>query len=119
VVGIDTSGSIVDEAPEFLAEVQSICEECKPESITVIQCDARVSDVREYEPGDTLSAEIRGGGGTDMREIYKHPALAEAPAIMVLLTDGFTPWGDDPGFPHITVTTAEPCPYGDNIKMVL
>ncbi len=115
VVGIDTSGSIVDAAPEFLSEVRAICEECKPSSITVIQCDAKVQAIDEYEVGDEIRCEIKGGGGTDMRMLY--PAVGEEPAIMILLTDGQTPWGDAPDFPHITVTTADPCPYGENILL--
>jgi predicted metal-dependent peptidase len=116
VVGIDTSGSIVDRAGEFLDEVRAICEECKPNRLTVIQCDAKVSDVRDYEIGEPISCEIKGGGGTDLRHIYS--AIEDDPAVMVLLSDGQTPWlAVPPEFPHITVTTSDLCPYGDNIMM--
>jgi predicted metal-dependent peptidase len=119
VVGIDTSGSIVARVGEFLDEVQSICDECKPECVTVIQCDARVTAIDDYADGEVLKADVHGGGGTDMREIYKAvETLDTAPAVMVLLTDGQTPWPDaPPDYPHITVTTDDECPYGDNIKL--
>jgi predicted metal-dependent peptidase len=117
VVGIDTSGSIVARVGEFLDEVQSICDECKPECVTVIQCDARVTAVDHYGDGETLKADVHGGGGTDLRRIYE-AIDDDMPAVMVLLTDGQTPWPDmPPMFPHITVTTADECPFGDNIKL--
>jgi len=116
VVGIDTSGSIYDRAPEFLNEVQAICEECKPESITVIQCDAKVQRVDEYAPGDPMVCDVAGGGGTDMREVYA--AITEPPAVFILLTDGETPWPDvAPDYPCLTVTTSEPCPFGDTVVL--
>lgn len=119
VVGIDTSGSIVARVGEFLDEVQSICDECKPECVTVIQCDARVTAVDHYADGEKLKADVHGGGGTDLREIYKAvDAMDDVPAVMVVLSDGQTPWMDAaPNYPHITVTTADECPYGDNIKL--
>jgi predicted metal-dependent peptidase len=117
VVGIDTSGSIVGRVGEFLDEVRAICDECKPSRLTVIQCDAKVTDITDYAEGEPIQCHVKGGGGTDLRAIY--PAIDdEAPAVMVLLSDGLTPWLDAaPDFPHITVTTDEFCPYGDNIKM--
>lgn len=117
VVGIDTSGSIVDAAQDFLSEVQAICEECKPEKVTLIQLDAKVQSITEHEPGDSLKVTVKGGGGTDMRKLY--PAITGTPAIVLLFTDGETPWGDAPEYPHITITTNAPCPYGDNIKFSL
>lgn len=116
VVGIDTSGSVYEQADEFLAEVRSICEDCQPEKITVIQCDAQVTGVSEHAPGDPLTVKIQGGGGTDLREIYKK--IIEPPQVMVVLTDGYTPWPDaGVDFPHITCTTGDDCPFGDNIKL--
>lgn len=116
VVGIDTSGSVYEQAPEFLSEVQAICEDCSPEKIVVIQCDAKVTAVDEYAAGDPITAKIKGGGGTDLRRIYDK--VLEAPSVMVLLTDGQTPWPDaGVDYPHITCTTADECPFGDNIKL--
>lgn len=118
IVGIDTSGSIVERVSEFMAEVQAICDDVSPTSITVIQCDASVQAVDTYEPGDKLKAEAKGGGGTDLRKIYEVVANLSTPDVMVLLTDGETPWPEAPMYPHVTVTTSELCPFGENIKFV-
>lgn len=120
VVGIDTSGSIVDAAPEFLSEVRAICEECKPSSITVIQCDAKVQAIDEYEVGDEIKCEIKGGGGTDLRPAIKTAGEYDTlPVIMIWLSDGETPYSPEPPeFPVIwCLTTKVDPPWGDVIRM--
>lgn len=114
---IDTSGSVYAEAPAFLDEVRAICEECKPECIEVVQVDARVHEQRVYEVGEPLSAEIKGGGGTDLRKGFD--AVTEPPAVLVCLTDLETPFpAVPPEYPVIwCATTKHDVPFGDVIRL--
>lgn len=116
-VGVDTSGSVYDRAAEFLDEVRSICEECKPSEIIVVQCDAEITAVNTYESGEPMTAKISGGGGTDLREIFKHFDKDEAPEVVVVLTDLATPFPDvPPGYPVIWVSTDRTVPpFGEVI----
>jgi predicted metal-dependent peptidase len=120
VVGIDTSGSIVARVGEFLDEVQSICDECKPECVTVIQCDARVTAVDHYGDGETLKADVHGGGGTDLRPATKLAGECDTlPVVMIWLSDGETPYDPEPPeFPVIWCLTTDVIPpWGDVIRM--
>ena len=40
------------------------------------------------------------------------------PQVVVLMTDGYTPWPDAPTpYPLITLTTGKHCPFGENIEV--
>jgi predicted metal-dependent peptidase len=74
MVGIDTSGSVSrEEAAKFLGVVNEVLSNIKPRLVYLVQCDAGVSDVQEYQPGSQLPSEvgIKGCGGTDMRPIWE------------------------------------------------
>ena len=120
VVGVDTSGSVWEMVPEFLAEVSAIAAECKPEKIHVVYCDTEVNAHDEYEPGEEIEAKRVGGGGTDLR---KGMTFLESkgiiPAVMVWLTDGETPFDSTPpDFPVIwCLTTQASPPWGDVIRL--
>ena len=98
VLIVDTSGSMGDAETRLLgavwSEVRAVAEECQPESIRVIQCDARVTSDEVYDDMGALPerVEIRGGGGTDFEPAYA--LLAETrdvggrpPACVVHFTD--------------------------------
>lgn len=92
---IDTSGSISEEElAQAKAEVGRILLELGT-SVTVIPCDAvayepiEVKTRRQWMEVSTLT----GGGGTDMvRGVHAACQLKPAPDIIVVLTDGFTPF---------------------------
>ena len=116
----DTSGSVYDRAVEFFSEVQSICEECQPSAIEVVQCDARIHAVDVYAPGDTIKAEAKGGGGTDLRIGFDHfDAQSEPIEVVICLTDLETPFpATAPGYPVIWVSTEKHVPpFGQTIYM--
>lgn len=120
VVGIDTSGSVFDDAPAFLDEVRSICEECKPEEVIVIQCDARVHAVDSYEAGEPIKTQVHGGGGTDLRKAMQYVREHDIiPSVMIWLSDGETPYDDEgPEFPVIwCLNTKVDPPWGDVIRI--
>ncbi|MFC5824994.1 DUF2201 family putative metallopeptidase [Nonomuraea insulae] len=95
---IDTSGSITETMlGQALAEVTGVLRAVGAgrRLVKVISCDARA-----YRP-QTLSlvSELRlgGGGGTDLRAGFA-AALAACPPpdLIIVLTDGRTPWPDRP-----------------------
>jgi predicted metal-dependent peptidase len=97
-VVIDTSGSMGQaELDAALAEVQGVIRAAGigSQQVCVLACDAAVgstSRVRRVE-----EVRLVGGGGTDMRVGI---AAAEAswphPDVVVVLTDGCTPWPETP-----------------------
>ena len=97
-VVIDTSGSMGSaELDAALAEVKGVIRAAGvgAHALQVLACDAAVgakTRVRRVE-----DVQLVGGGGTDMRVGI---AAAEAgrpnPDVVVVLTDGYTPWPDRP-----------------------
>jgi predicted metal-dependent peptidase len=106
----DTSGSISnEEIKQYNGEQASVAESCNPESIRIVYCDAKVKGEQVFEDGafDVSELEPKGGGGTDMRVALEYVEQYD-PEIVVLLTDGFTPWPtDEPLFPLIICCTTE------------
>ena len=63
--------------------------------VTVVACDADVHAVTRVVK--TEQVELGGGGGTDMRVgIAAALRSPDRPQIVVVLTDGGTPWPDEP-----------------------
>src|SRR5690606_28326291 len=64
--------------------------------LTVLTCDAEVTSVSRVRAA-AESIELRGGGGTDLRiGIAAAEELRPAPDVLVVLTDGYTPWPERP-----------------------
>jgi len=91
VCAFDSSGSTRRYVGDFQAEVQAALDECLPQCIDVIVCDAAVQHVQRFEPGDTVSIDAKGGGGTDFRPVFEHidddKDEDESPLCVVYLTD--------------------------------
>jgi predicted metal-dependent peptidase len=89
----DTSASMSDELLErSLAEVEGILAGVGGRrGLRILACDAAVHSVERV----TRSSQVvlAGGGGTDMGEgIRAALLLRPRPAVVIVLTDGFTPW---------------------------
>ena len=94
-VVVDTSGSMSRaELGAALDEVHGIINATGSE-IALYSCDANVHGERQ-EIRTVKKAVLAGGGGTDMR-VGIEAALDEkqAPDVVVVLTDGYTPWPDE------------------------
>ncbi|BCY06149.1 VWA-like domain-containing protein [Actinoplanes sp. L3-i22] len=95
-VVVDTSGSMGDdELTAVLAELSGVLRAVGigRERVTVLSCDADVQTVRRV--GNIGEVELAGGGGTDMRVGIEHALRARLkPNIIVVFTDGYTPWPD-------------------------
>jgi hypothetical protein len=84
----DTSGSIdMDVLARFQAEKQLFLDSCRPRKLTDVYCDAQINDVREYEPGEEISCEVSGRGGTDFRPVFELAAERGGVKCLVFLTD--------------------------------
>ncbi|WP_344586038.1 vWA domain-containing protein, partial [Kitasatospora paracochleata] len=96
-VVIDTSGSMGDgELAAALGEVTGVLREVgvRGNRVTVLACDADVHAVSRVTATEQIT--LGGGGGTDMRVgIDAAMAAPERPGIVIVLTDGLTPWPDE------------------------
>ena len=92
----DTSGSMSGELlAACLAEVEGLLNGLGlARRLRVLACDTAAGPARRVS--SARQVELVGGGGTDMGEgISAAAALKPKPAVIVVLTDGYTPWPDD------------------------
>lgn len=95
-VVLDTSGSMDERLlAEALAEVRGITKDLAPdEGVSVFTVDATASAVQKVF--DPKQIRLIGGGGTDMGVgIAAAQRLRPKPELVIVLTDGYTPWPDD------------------------
>jgi predicted metal-dependent peptidase len=97
-VVVDTSGSMGQpEIDAALAEVRGVIQAAGIGSrrLVVLACDAAVGAVSRVSRVDEVH--LVGGGGTDMRVgIAAAEASRPRPDVVVVLTDGYTPWPEHP-----------------------
>lgn len=105
---LDTSGSICgDVLTAMLSEVRAIAEMTCPASMRIMCADTAVVTDQLIEAGQPFEVEVKGGGGTDMRVPLERMG-EHNPAVVVLLTDGYTPWPDqEPDYPLIVCCTTD------------
>jgi predicted metal-dependent peptidase len=93
-VVVDTSGSIDDGLlSQALGEVDGIltAQAIPDGSVTVLAVDAAVHHVERVRAARDVK--LGGGGGTDMGiGITAALALKPRPSVVIVLTDGYTPW---------------------------
>lgn len=97
----DTSGSMSDDMLSWgLAEISGILKNIGStnKNITLIACDAQTGKAQKIRNIDDIT--LQGGGGTDMRvgisEAVRPKNGGSRPQIVVVITDGYTPWPDTP-----------------------
>ena len=92
-VVVDTSGSMGDEDhARAIAETRQILSRAVPgESIRVYSADHRIIGAQTIT--QTRQISLPGGGGTDMgRAVTAAAQDRPQPAVIVVITDGHTPW---------------------------
>ena len=93
---IDTSGSVSDtELGSALLEVAAISRAVggRRDLVTVVQCDAAARIAHPLCRAEGIP--LMGGGGTDLRTGFaKALRTRPRPDVVVVLTDGQTPWPD-------------------------
>jgi predicted metal-dependent peptidase len=97
---VDTSGSVSDgELGSALSEVAEIAKAVGVggSRVSVYSCDSAVHTVQTVCSSEEIA--LVGGGGTNMvRGIVRAAAASPRPDVIVVLTDGCTPWpGESPG----------------------
>lgn len=118
VIG-DTSGSMGEDVFGMIAvQLNEICESCKPERVRVIWADDKDCNLEEiFEPDDEILLHPKGGGGTDMRKPLRFVEQYD-PDVVLLITDGWTPWPKDTPYPLIVLcNTEKPIPIGDVVRV--
>jgi predicted metal-dependent peptidase len=97
-VVIDTSGSMSDGMlAQALGEVGGVLRSVgvARRDLRVVCCDAQAYEAQAVR--ELGRVELPGGGGTDMRRGIQAAAdLRPAPNLIVVLTDGLTPWPSAP-----------------------
>ena len=115
---IDTSGSVADsEINTFLTEVESVARSNGvANSITVIPCDTAVGEIMKVKSmANVRSMQLKGGGGTDLREGFKAAIkLKPIPKIILVFTDGYTEWPND--LPSKIESTVICCTAAENLE---
>ncbi|MBT9258226.1 MAG: VWA domain-containing protein [Clostridiales bacterium] len=107
-VVVDTSGSMGDqELARAVAEVAGVLQAAGArQGVTVLSTDAAVQVTRQVFRREQV--ELIGGGGTDMaRGIEAAEALNPRPDIIVVITDGLTPWPDHPPKARVIVALTQ------------
>jgi predicted metal-dependent peptidase len=74
VLSIDTSGSVSDaELVKYVTEIVGVIEMCKPEKLIIIQHDAVIQSITEWEVTDDFkSLKVKGRGGTCIAPVFKY-----------------------------------------------
>lgn len=97
-VAVDTSGSVRDEELEqFMCEIDKIVKQGA--KVTVIECDANVNDIYEFDPRKPV--DVKGRGGTRFIPAFDAAKKLEIDGL-IYLTDGDNFEGDKlkkPNFP--------------------
>jgi predicted metal-dependent peptidase len=100
---IDTSGSVSDQdLGSALSEVAGISRTVGVHGnrLSVYSCDAAVHTVQRVTAAQDIT--LTGGGGTDLRKGIDRAATASPrPDVIVVLTDGDTPWPANAPAPRV------------------
>jgi len=111
---VDDSGSISGEQLDFeVNEVAGILRQLG-QPVTVLAVDSVVQSCKRAF--GHVDHKLEGGGGTDMGEGIRVAMLQKPrPDIIVVLTDGFTPWPPTPPNAKVIVVI---CPHGADVGTV-
>ena len=114
VIAIDTSGSTGMFLQQFLDELSAIFRSFGEYHVTIINCDADISSVKEYssEDGEEFTSEYKfsGGGGTDLRPPFQYvnDELETPPQCLLYFTDGLGPAPEEaPAYPVLWCLTPD------------
>ena len=124
VIALDVSGSVSDkELQECMSEINAIKGQMRAR-ITLLACDADIIEGFPlcFEPWEEakLPEEIKGGGGTDFRPIFKWAKQQDQqPDILVYFTDaqGQFP-SEQANYPVIWLVKGKsPVPFGQRVQL--
>ncbi|HMO18462.1 MAG TPA: VWA-like domain-containing protein [Oligoflexia bacterium] len=103
---LDTSGSMLGKPiTEAYRELAGLCSHAG--KCTVICCDADPAPAKEIFGGNVHNLKLLGGGGTDMRVgIKQFEASKEKVDVVIVFTDGATPWPLENEMPPFSLIAA-------------
>lgn len=117
----DESGSIGQRLREYFGgHVNTVMASCEPERIHLLHVSTHVAKVEVFEPQDMpIPMRSYTSGGTDMRAgidwVVRNCPNVEA---IIVLTDGYTPFGSDPGIPVFWAITSDVvAPFGQTVRL--
>lgn len=96
---VDTSASVSSgQLAVAVSEIDGILRASGTSDLTVIAADATVESARRHvQCLQQVYASLIGGGGTDMGKAIQQAArMKPTPDVILVITDGFTPWHVNP-----------------------
>jgi predicted metal-dependent peptidase len=123
VILFDTSASCFGgaEMTRFVSELTAIVNDIKPSKCHVLYVDTAVAGHQTFEEGQFAVQNLKpyGGGGTELPVAFGYLADKRIqPQAMVVLTDGYTPFGTAPSYPVLwAMTSSQTAPYGTTINL--
>lgn len=126
VVFFDTSGSVDTEAiRQGMGEVVAAWEQF-PSELWIVYADTQVHRVDHFSPGDEITWEINGRGGTAFADSMQwlQDNVPDAACAIYFTDMGCSNWGEDPGVPilwavygdeHSFEDRAERAPFGESV----
>jgi len=127
-VAIDTSGSCTGDIPKFMSELVSLLKTFGGYELHLIQCDAEVSDYKEYDDtnpfpiDDVKSFKWKGFGGTSFCPpfdyVKQHGIVSDC---FIYMTDSFGDAPENPPpYPVLWILTADGnenfCKWGQKLR---
>lgn len=103
VFQVDISGSITrNEIAYYNGHMKRIIEQTHPEKVHVIYTDTEVQHHDEFDNPEDVQINFYSGGGTHMPAGFDYiDEKGISPQVFITLTDGYTDFGDAPGYPVI------------------
>ena len=101
VLCVDTSGSMAERQLRRALEVIDGVTRALGVPVYVATGDTEMATLRQVRRATEV--ELVGGGGTDMPALAREAQRATNARVAVVITDGYTPWGERPPFEVIAV----------------
>ena len=125
ILSIDTSGSVSDdELRKYVREIVGVIEMCNPDKLIIIQHDAIIQKIEEWEGGNDFSSlKVKGRGGTCIAPVFRHVEKLDEPIDwMICFTDmgicDYPPAAKAPDFPVLWAATGPMnAPFGTYIPV--
>lgn len=114
IIGImDTSGSVTDNLIKIYgAELSSFLDAGLADELTVLYADTIVQNIQNFERGDEVILDPKGGGGTNFRDVMNKVKEYDDATAIIFFTDLMTlDFGDEPDCPLIWAVYGDPRQY--------
>ena len=85
VIAVDSSASMTQqELSQIAEETQQIIEDLNPEFVRVVYCDTSIKNIQDFNQGDDVKLECRGGGGTSFKPVFDYVSSEMPNAVGVI-----------------------------------